>query len=384
MKVLWGTLVPALLAGGVAQCAHAQSSVSLYGVLDQGINYTSNVKGHSLVSMKSNDLVGNRWGLRGSEDLGGGLSAVFRVENGFDVNAGTNRQGGREFGRQAYVGLSSSRFGTLTLGRQYDPSVDLWSSVTAVGQWGGNLAAHPMDGDNADWDWRANNSVKYVTPNYHGLTGDVMYAFSNQAGGFANNRMYALATQYKLNGLKVALAYVNLDHPGGTDGAVTADSSFYGGSQQNYDAAIAYKFGKAQLGFAYSHVQVDDPTGGFYMSSGKSEPNAGTWSSWKLDNFELNGEYFFRPDTWLGASYTFTQGRLTSTARQYQPKWHQVTMILGYDISVRTTFYIQGTYQHIVSANTGTAFDFAQTPTFVGLSSNGNQAIVRVAMMHKF
>src|SRR5258708_32662296 len=62
---------------------------------------------------------GNRWGFVGQEDLGGGLSAIFRLESGFNVENGTSAQGGREFVRQAYVGLSSP-YGTLTLGRQYD------------------------------------------------------------------------------------------------------------------------------------------------------------------------------------------------------------------------------------------------------------------------
>ena len=88
--------------------AMAQSSVTLYGLIDEGLNYTSNTGGHSNIQMESGFAQGSRWGLKGSEDLGGGNKAIFQLENGFDVNSGKLGQGGRMFGRQAYVGLSQS------------------------------------------------------------------------------------------------------------------------------------------------------------------------------------------------------------------------------------------------------------------------------------
>ena len=84
--------------------------MTLYGVLDEGIDYTNNA-GHGAVwEMVSGYAQGSRWGMKGSEDLGGGLKAVFQLENGFDVSSGRLGQGGRMFGRQAYVGLSDGPF----------------------------------------------------------------------------------------------------------------------------------------------------------------------------------------------------------------------------------------------------------------------------------
>ena len=91
--------------GTCAGAAAAQSSVTLYGVIDQGINYTNNSGGNSLVEMASGHVQGSRFGLRGSEDLGGGTKAIFQLENGFSADTGRLGQGGRMFGRQAYVGL---------------------------------------------------------------------------------------------------------------------------------------------------------------------------------------------------------------------------------------------------------------------------------------
>ncbi|MGN4224170.1 porin, partial [Burkholderia gladioli] len=109
----------------VASCgAHAQSSVTLFGVLDEGINYTSNAGGHSAWQQTSVDLVTSRWGIKGNEDLGGGLHAIFDLESGFQVDSGRIYYGDRVFGYQSYVGLQSERFGTITFGRQFDTVAD--------------------------------------------------------------------------------------------------------------------------------------------------------------------------------------------------------------------------------------------------------------------
>src|SRR5437016_12597124 len=110
----------ALIAGVAVHPAMAQSHVTVYGVLDSGLVYTThaNAAGDSLVKVPG--LTGSgpsRLGFRGTEDLGGGLQAVFVLENGLAVDTGTVGQGNRLFGRQAYVGLKGG-YGTLMLGRQ--------------------------------------------------------------------------------------------------------------------------------------------------------------------------------------------------------------------------------------------------------------------------
>src|ERR1700751_1017325 len=110
-RIALSTLSLALL--GVTGVAHAQSSVTLYGVLDDSIQYVSNVGGKSLYNMAAGNLQGNRWGVKGTEDLGGGLKAIFQLENGFNPNNGALGQGGKMFGRQAYVGLTGDQWGTV-------------------------------------------------------------------------------------------------------------------------------------------------------------------------------------------------------------------------------------------------------------------------------
>ncbi|ALP66096.1 MULTISPECIES: porin [Paraburkholderia] len=375
-------LIPALLMWAGSACA--QSSVTMYGLIDEGLNFTNNAGHGSAYQIKSGDVVGSRWGLKGVEDLGAGNKAVFGLEGGFDASTGQLGQGQRLFGRQAYAGLASETYGTLTLGRQYDPTVDFFSALTAAGNWEGDLGATPFDNDNSDWDFRVNNSVKYVSPTIAGLTGEAMYGFSNTAGGFAENRLYSVAGQYQNGGLTAALAYMKIDNPGaGTSGAVTNDAVFSGSSQQNIDAAVGYKWNKFFLAFDYSHTQIDAPTANAFLT-GTIQPQGGTWSSWKFDNFQLNGQYYFQPDLWIGAAYAYTLGKLDSTAGDYSPRWHQVSLMLDYDLSARTSLYLQGAYQHVQSAHTGTEFDNAQLLASPAASSSPNQMVYRVAMIHRF
>src|SRR5579864_8157044 len=93
----------AVSAALAASADHAQSSVTLYGLIDAGLMYTNNVsKGGShgaLVQATSGNINGSRFGLRGAEDLGGGLKAIFVLEDGYNVQNGKLGQNNRMFGR---------------------------------------------------------------------------------------------------------------------------------------------------------------------------------------------------------------------------------------------------------------------------------------------
>jgi len=98
---------------GVAGVAQAQTSVTLYGTIDTSITYVNHAEGSKNLWVLGNssfgNLSGSRWGLKGAEDLGGGLKAIFQLESGFNPSTGSLGQGGRLFGRQAYVGLTAER-----------------------------------------------------------------------------------------------------------------------------------------------------------------------------------------------------------------------------------------------------------------------------------
>jgi predicted porin len=180
-------LATAILAA-FAGAAHAQSSVTLYGLIDAGVTYVNHAGtgGKSLYQYGDGVSQGSRWGLRGSEDLGGGLKAIFLLENGFNSGTGALGQGGALFGRQAYVGLTKDNIGSLTLGRQYSFSTDYLGGAYANGgeTVAGNYGYHINDIDQLTSS-RINNSIKFNSANFYGLTFGAMYGFSNQAGAFA-------------------------------------------------------------------------------------------------------------------------------------------------------------------------------------------------------
>jgi predicted porin len=114
-------VIGAMVAVTAASPVFAQSSVTLYGVVDDAITYVNNQLGHSNVYLRQGNLYSSRFGLRGSEDLGGGLAAIFDLQEGFDPNSGAQSSSGLAFNREAFVGLQDQQFGTLTFGRQYTP-----------------------------------------------------------------------------------------------------------------------------------------------------------------------------------------------------------------------------------------------------------------------
>ncbi|RDK00897.1 porin [Paraburkholderia lacunae] len=377
-----------LVAGATIGCAivpmaaMAQSSVTLYGLIDEGLNYTNNTKGHSAVQMESGFAQGSRWGVKGTEDLGGGTKAVFQLENGFDVNSGALGQGSRMFGRQAYVGLSSAQFGTLTMGRQYDSVVDFLAPLTANGNWAGYLMSHPYDNDNTDNSFRLNNSVKYTSNTYGGLSFGGLYGFSNQPGGFANNRSYSLGAQYVGGAVSIAAAYMQINHAGANAGGslATDDTDFFAGRQQVWGAGINYTIGPTVLGFVYSHTTLNDATGSVYVGN-----FANTASSLKFDNFELNAKYQFAKNAYVGAMYNYTLGHFNSAAGDSKPKWHQIGLMADYNLSVRTDVYVQGMYQHLAGGDASAApLNTAFITGADAPSSTANQVIARVGIRHQF
>ena len=365
--------------------AFAQTSVTLYGVLDEGINYTNNVGRGHVYELASGYAQGSRWGLKGAEELGGGLKAIFELENGFDVSSGRLNQGGRMFGRQAFVGLSSEPYGTLTFGRQYDSVVDYLAQTTANGNWAGSLFSHPYDNDNTDNSFRLDNSVKYTSPSISGFQFGGVYSFSNDTG-FANNRAYSFGGQYTYGGLLVAAAYLQADNPGnGSNGAITAnDASFIAARMRVFGGGITYTFGPATAGFVYTNSNYLDPTGNGYLGVTPLVPPGVLLNSLKYQNFEVNGKYQISPVLFVGAQYVYTMETYDATSGGVKPKIHSFGLMADYNLSKRTDVYIQGEYQQVTGDPTYSILDDAFTPGTQSPSSTSKQVVVRAAIRHKF
>ncbi|SAL79699.1 porin [Caballeronia peredens] len=381
----------ALAALGVfAGAAHAQSSVTLYGIIDAGFVYSNNSGGEKLYSMNSGNLQGSRWGLRGTEDLGGGLKAIFVLENGFNVFNGRLGQGGAEFGRQAYVGLSS-QFGTVTLGRQYDSVVDYTGAFEVGSQWASYFGAHPGDLDNMNNSNRVNNAIKYTSANYAGFTFGGLYSLGGNAGQFNRNQIWSLGVGYSQGPLQLGAGYLNVKDPnysffGNTPSSSTTSSNMGGSrvysgyasakTQQVISAGGAYTFGAATVGATYSNTQFKDL--GSEPGTGLTPVGGYTGGTGKFHNAEINFKYQLTPALLLGVAYDYTKGYGLGDA-----KYHQAMLGADYFLSKRTDVYIDGVYQH-ASGTDSTNRSAVANINGLSPSSTTNQVAAIVGIRHKF
>jgi predicted porin len=384
-------------------CAYAQSSVTLYGIIDEGLSYFSNaattnangsVSGHSAVRLLSGVMQQSRWGMRGTEDLGGGLKTIFVLENGFDASTGKAGQGGLLFGKKAYVGMTSP-YGTITLGRQYDTNVDMIGTMEAGGQWGGYMAAHPGDLDNINNTNSTNSAIKFTSNNYAGFTFAGMFSPGGVAGNFARNRIWSTTASYSSSALTLAAGYLDVENPntaffgsGGSPAAVVNGvpgnnmaSPVYSGyasakSMTVLDAAAAYTIGSATAGVVYSNTRFRD------LGDLSSGPNPRGLSGTAIfNNVEVNFRYQFTPALLWGAAYDYTHAN--SIAGQGGASYNQFATGLDYLLSKRTDIYLIGVYQKASGIDsTGKAAVAAINGP--SASADDKQAVIRIGMRHKF
>ena len=229
----------------VSGSAFAQSSVTIYGIVDVGIVHDSGSLGDSVLRLHSGIANGSRLGFKGTEDLGGGMNAFFDIQNGFQADTGVLGQGGLIFGRQAFVGLGGP-FGTLKLGRQYTPVDDLHG---AVDPFGNNYAGRLQNVFEQGYVSRVDNDVMYSTPNINGFDANVAYGFGEVPGDTSAKRYVGGSVGYSNGPLWLRLASQSSNN-GTTAGTVT-------GSARNTALGAKYDFGSFKLHGAYAMSKTD-------------------------------------------------------------------------------------------------------------------------------
>ncbi|MBN3754769.1 porin [Paraburkholderia sp. Tr-20389] len=390
------------IAVGIALCvatstARAQNSLNMYGVIDAGLLYNSNIKGRSSYGVST--ATPSRWGLRGSEYLGDGLDAIFNLENGFTVGTGASGQGGLLFGRKAFIGLSSASWGTLALGRQYSVSNDTTSVFASGADWaacGLGYGTRAADVDNVDTSNRIQNSVKYTSPNVGGFTLGVLYGLGNVAGRFAQNSVKDIGLGYANGPLKLGASYMFTKDPyyatfgdQGNSSTTAAGSSnnmpsrIFGGyasagSQQIVTAGGSYVAGQFTVSALYSNTQFRDlgavNAGGSYgikYNGGSATFNSG----------ELNVKYAASPALTLAAAYIYTRN---SGAGDYgSAHYNQVNIGATYSVTRRTSLYADGFFE---TASGTDSTGKAAVANFYGstYSSTGRAVAAIVGMTHRF
>jgi predicted porin len=181
------------LALAAACSAQAQSSVTLYGIVDLFVQYG---KGDSTqTAVQSGGVSGSRFGFKGAEDLGGGLQARFQLESGILADTGAQANAAF-FNRQSWVGLSSSSWGTVSAGRQTIPQYDILDAFDTFGTGVGSASSSGIVSTNS----RANNSVKYTAPTVAGFSGVALVGLGETTPSTTNSgdnaNVYALGGTY--------------------------------------------------------------------------------------------------------------------------------------------------------------------------------------------
>lgn len=350
------TLLAAALTVGFFGVAQAETSVTLYGILDGGIGYQKLEVGDN--SAKKTGMIngiqsGNRWGVKGSEDLGNGLRAVFQLESGFDLGNGSSSQGlngeGRLFGRQATLGLAGDSWGQLDLGRQTNIGSKYFGAIDpfALGFNQANVGTTFSSVNTVRWD----NMVMYQTPNFSGFQFGVGYSFNTSGSqdwdiedgsginpDDENNRGITTGIRYANGPIAVALSYDNMKQKfnvatGAEDVTV---------SQWNLGGAYDFEVVKAHLAFGQTR-------NGLFSSGITDELDANPFGGLNLDGLKVNSYM-------AGLTAPIGNGKLMASWQMADPRSNpdaitgdlEKTQIysLGYtySLSKRTNVYAIGSY----------------------------------------
>lgn len=236
------SLIALAILGSVAGTAMAQSSVSIYGIVDMGLSHDNNGAG-GRTGIDSGLQSSSRLGFKGTEDLGNGMKANFVLESGINADTGGYSQGDTAFGRQSWLGLEGG-FGQVKLGRQYSPIRNALLAVDPFALAGaGSIDRVGFNGEVSEIE-RVNNSVVYELPkNGLGVTGAVQYGFGETRDSMSTNSTVGFALGYKVDALDLGVAYNKLDILGN-------------GDAKTYGLTAMYDFGVAKAHGAYGEHKV--------------------------------------------------------------------------------------------------------------------------------
>lgn len=365
-----GVAASAALLGLPAK-SNAQSSVTLYGIVDVGIEHLNNTTSGGAVTREvSGNSSGSRWGMRGVEDLGGGLKALFVLESGFNVNDGTLGQStkglganatttSRLFGRQAWVGLAYNNH-QLTFGRQNSL---LFEEAIAFDPFGAATRYSTLSVDSA-FAGRIDNSAKY-TGKFGPLTATAMYStrydtgYGTEVPGAELTGRYFGGTLTYATGPFAATA-VYEQRNSNTAATNTA-------TERRASAAASYQFGQVKAYAGYRYLRAASaflPASPIAVANG-SQANA-------ANMYWFGAQYYVTPAFALTASAYYQDVHSTSA-----DPWLAV-LSADYFLSKRTDLYATAAFAHNKGGSTLGVGGYGTT------LANDNQTGVVVGIRHKF
>ncbi|TAL76828.1 MAG: porin [Burkholderiaceae bacterium] len=371
-------LAAALVAGfaGLTGVAQAETSVTLYGLLDSGIGYQqfrgtnedtgSSVKARN-IGLLSGGQSSNRWGLKGTEDLGDGLKAVFVLENGFDIGTGTSSNStstgtNRFFGRQATVGLMSDAWGRLDFGRQTNIATKYFA--WAASPFGTDYSqAQVGTAFSAAANQRYDNMIMYQTPSFSGFQFGVGYSFNadgNQqfkksGGEQPNTRAWTTGLRYTNGPIAAALVYDQFKSADTAtvigDRDVSVKSWSIGGSYDFEVVKVFAGFGQTRNGwFTLPSALLPSKVAGYY---GADVGNLIAADGAKINSYTLGLSAPVGINGKVLAGWTMADPRRSANGSDERgSKQNVYSLAYTYALSKRTDLYAIGSYaQHVAFAD---------------------------------
>ncbi|WP_414443256.1 porin [Burkholderia sp. 22PA0106] len=327
----------------VAVPARAQSSVQLYGQVDAWVGAQKFPGNERAWGVQGGGMSTSYWGLRGTEDLGGGYRALFTFEDFFRPQSGKYGRfdGDTFFGRNAYVGLETP-YGTVRAGRLttqlfistilFNPLIDSYEFSPIVYHVFLGLGTFPTyttdQGVVGDSGW--NNAVSYTSPDFNGFSASAMYALGNQAGSNGAKKWSGQMQYYR--GAFAATAvyqYVNFNNSPTDLGSLVAGMK----SQSVTQLGVSYDLRFMKLYGQYMYTKNDMQTGSWHVNTAQGGVSVPVGAGSALASY----------------AYSRDAGGLDQT--------HQ-TWALGYDypLSKRTDLYAAYMYDHLSNQSTGYTF----------------------------
>jgi predicted porin len=330
-----------VMAAGYVGSAHAQSSLTLYGIVDEFVQYVDTGSGYT-AAMGSSGQWASRFGLRGKEDLGDGYAVNFVLENGFVPSTGALATSGSLFNRQAWVGLSSD-WGQVRVGRQNSP---LFIDEGRMDAFGAVTQASGLD-NITTYEIRTSNTISYLSPSFHGLKGGIYLGLGNAGGLRQAGASYQFDVTYDQGPFSAFVAGQALHN---TEGAAT-DRTILSG--------VSYAIGQFTVYGAY------------------------TWAKWDelaldANTYGVSVGYTINPLNYVALGWAQLTDRTSAGngARQF-------SLMYNHDVSKRTSFYAAASFLQ----NRGKASYTLAGAANAGLPlaySGADARGVQVGLVHRF
>ena len=358
--------IVAICSTGYETQAHAQSSVTLYGMADTGLRYEThaNTAGNSALALSTGGESASLLGIQGEEDLGGGYRAVFLLENQFFLNTGQNNPY-VPYDNRSYVGLDSTQYGQLTMGRQRNPVVDAMLQTFVSNSWIPSFYAFRPEAIMVGGIW-TDNMVKYASK-WKDVTMELSYALGGVAGHTSDGGQLGASLTYAPNGpFQAAAGYLDSSDPqSGAQGKIWVAGATY----------TLYRT-RLNLGYLANRLDANFTSFGIYTEAELAALKYLDMASRQMFMLGITQTVGARSHLSFNFWRTLQTGKTTAqngTASQFQ-------IVADYGLSRRTTVYAEVDDTHAAGDLIGAQIQGANA---IG-SPAANQLGAMVGIRHAF